>query len=117
MGKYWRPVEPPATSIGRCTRAALGSLVVVPVHRRELVPVVSGQTVRRIPRVPSHPQLEVRRLVVHPEHRHSVGQGVNTDQASTNDGLLNHSTMQFLAPVLAAEPVHKSILGQGDRLG
>ena len=46
-----------------------------------------------------------------------MGQGVNIDQASTNDGLLNHSTMQFLAPVLAAEPVHKSILGQGNRLG
>lgn len=50
------PIEPPAPSIGRCTGAALGRLVVVPVHCGECEPVVSGQTVTCIARVSANPK-------------------------------------------------------------
>ena len=50
------PIEPPAPSVGRGAGAALGRLVIVPVHRGEGEPVMSGQTVTGVTRVAANPE-------------------------------------------------------------
>ena len=60
------PVEPPAAAVGRGAGAALRRLVVVAVHRAELVPVVGGQTIRGVASVAAHPQPVVLLLAPNP---------------------------------------------------
>ena len=77
MFEVWAglPVEPPAAAVGRGAGAALRRLVVVAVHRAELVPVVGGQTVASVAGVSAHPQPVVILLTVHPAHNASVRLG------------------------------------------
>ena len=58
------PVEPPSPSIGRGTGAALGGLVIVPVHCGELVTVVGGEAVTGVTRVTSYPHTIILSLTV-----------------------------------------------------
>ena len=50
-----QPVEPPAPAVCRSTGATLGSSVIVPVHRGELVTIVSREAVTGVTGVTSHP--------------------------------------------------------------
>ena len=73
-----KPVEPPAPAVCWSTGATLGSSVIVPVHRGELVPVVGGEAVGGVAGVATDPQLVVGVLAVHPGHgghRHLLPEG------------------------------------------
>ena len=100
-GRAGLPVEPPAAAVGRGAGAALRRLVVVAVHRAELVPVVGGQTVASVAGVSAHPQPVVLLLTVHPAQHASVrlGRQITTSQPTR---LKNH----LLYPKLGDKNLH-----------